>query len=317
MRGTAPLMRPEAAPRRKGLLIALCVAVSTTVWFLFSLQRTYTTNLSFPTVVQNVPPTQALASRPPGEVGVQVQGSGLDLIQLRAQPISITLDASNQVVFLDPAQFDLPGNVVLQSISQRTIQLDTDTLISRRIPIQLESDIVVPSTHDFIDYPRLEPDSVVVSGAASLINTLSYWPTEVYREQDLRDSLRVTLALRDSLGDLVALSINETTLNAEVSAFTQATREIDVAVQGAPSTLSQKVVTLDPSTITVRYRVPFAQYNTAQQTTDFYATVSYDAILADTTGRIQPRLHLPANIILRDIEQVPSTLRYYNVLIDD
>lgn len=310
-------MRPEAAPRRKGILIALCIAVSTTIWFLFSLQRTYTTNLFFPTTVQNVPATQALASRPPGQVGVQVQGSGLDLIQLRGEPPTIPLDASTQVVFLDPSQFDLPGNIVLQSISQRTIQLDTDTLITRRIPIQLQADIDVPSTHDFIVYPSLEPDSVLVSGAASLVNTLRYWPTQPHRERDLRDSLRVTLALRDSLNDLVSLSVGETVLTAQVSAFTQATREIDVAVQGAPSILSQKVVTLDPSTITVRYRVPFAQYTTAQQTADFYATVSYNAILADTTGRIQPRLHLPGNIILRDIEQVPSTLRYYNVLIDD
>lgn len=310
-------MRPEAAPRRKGLLITVCVVISTTIWFLFSLQRTYTTNLAFPTLVTNIPPTQALTEMPPEQVGVQVQGSGLDLIQLRNNPLPIPLDASAEQAFLDPSQFDLPGNIVLQSIGQRTISINKDTLITRRIPIRLRAEYNPPPTHDFIDYPRLIPDSVDVSGAAALVNSLRDWPTERYQARDLRDSLRVMLALHDSLSGLVTLSLAEAMLTARVAAFTQAEREVEVTVQGAPSLQSQKVVTLDPSVITVRYRVPFAQYTQTQQATDFFATVSYNAILADTTGRIRPSLSLPEGLILRDVEQIPPTLRYYNVLIDD
>jgi hypothetical protein len=44
---------------------------------------------------------------------------------------------------------------------------------------------------------------------------------------------------------------------------------------------------------------------------DFFATVSYDEIRQDTTGRVQPDLVLPENVVLRDVEMIPQTLGYY------
>ena len=44
---------------------------------------------------------------------------------------------------------------------------------------------------------------------------------------------------------------------------------------------------------------------------DFYATVSYTVIRADTTGRVRPQINYPEGIPLRNRSFSPSTLRYY------
>ena len=71
-------------------------------------------------------------------------------------------------------------------------------------------------------------------------------------------------------------------LRAQSRQFTEGMRSIDVRVTGAP----ERSVNLDPSSIRVTYRTPLDDYDTAQQTDRFYATVSYEQIRTDTTGEV-------------------------------
>ena len=77
----------------------------------------------------------------------------------------------------------------------------------------------------------------------------------------------------------------------------------------------QRVVEFEPATVEVTYRIPLSQYEAALEAPDFFATVSYEAILADTTGRVQPEIHQP-ELLLHSVESFPSALRYYESLIE-
>jgi hypothetical protein len=117
----------------------------------------------------------------------------------------------------------------------------------------------------------------------------------------------VTVALADTLQGLVRKSASTTRLRGLSDRFTEGMREIDVTVIGGPG----GAVTLDPPSIRVRYRVLFTQYQEALDAPDFFATVRFEDILADTTGRVRPELNLPDGIVLRDIERIPGVLRYF------
>ena len=119
----------------------------------------------------------------------------------------------------------------------------------------------------------------------------------------------------DTLEHLIDRDVNSTTAVVVAREFTGATREVEVIIQGAPST--EKLVTLEPALITVRYRVLLSEFREAQRAPDFFATVQYDQIRADTTGRVKPRLHPPANLTLRDVQWSPTSLRYFNYLVND
>lgn len=297
-------------PSRPGVAISLCVFISFLLWFTFKLQDDYTATLQLPTRVTNLPEDQALTSLPPRTVRVQVQGQGIQLLRLKFSPLSVPVNADRSEIDLSnplPSQF---SNVSVRNVSPRMLELQKEPRATRRIPVQLRARIEAPPTHALMHEPTIEPDSVTVSGGSSIIEEFSYWPTDSLVVEDLRDSLRTRVPLADTLSGLVNRSINSVLVEAEAQHFPEASRELNVRVTGGP----EQVVKLEPSTIEVRYRIPVSQYRAAQEAADFFATVSYDQIRADTAGRVRPVLHQPANLEIRDVKITPPTLQYYNVI---
>lgn len=301
-----PPATSENVPKR-GLVITICVLVSAFLWFTFTIRGTYTATISMPTQVQNIPENQALVSLPPERVQVQVEGEGFSLIRLNYNPPTIPVDASEDVVNIEQAVRQLPQNVRITGVSPSSFNLRKEGSLTRTIPIRPQFEIRTPSTHDLLEAPELQPDSVRVTGAYSIVSGLDYWPTEERTFRDVRDSLVTTVELADTLSGLVRKSVQTTRLRVQARQFTEGMREIPVTVTGGP----ERAVTLDPPYILVKYRVLFSQYEEAMEAPDFFATVSFDDILADTTGRIRPELNPPDGIVLRDVERIPPVLRYF------
>lgn len=301
--------RYEERPHRRGMAITMSILVSSLLWFTFTMREMHTRIIEMPTQVINVPENQALSQIPPATVRVQVVGDGWSLLRLHLRPPIMPIDASQSEVQVSDAIPDLPSNVQVQSVSPNVMNLWKERRVSRRVPVQLRADIETRGTHDLLGPPDISPDSVEATGAASVIGELDYWPTAHRLFDDVRDSLDVLIPLSDTLNGLVTKDVGAVTLRAVAQEFTEGTRDLDVTVQGQPST--QTLVSLEPSTIRVRYRVPLSQYEDAQHAMDFFATVSYDEIRVDTTGYVRPNLELPDDIILRDVEIIPQRLAYY------
>lgn len=303
-------------PEHKWIAITVCILIALLLWFTLTMQESYTTSFDLPTRVINLPSDTALTSLPPQRVRVQVRGEGFQLLQLRYNPTPVPINAAVDQVDLEAIGTQLPKGLILENVNPRQFDLRKEPRITRELPIRLQGTIETPATHDLIRPPQLDPDSVVVSGARSIVSSLSAWPTAPFTVEALRDSLAARVALSDTLEGLVqVVNAQTTTVTAVSRPFTEGSREIRVEVTGVPTT--QRVVRLDPSTVRVRYRVPLAQYDQAKQAPDFFATVSYEQIRADTTGRIRPNLNLPENLTLRDVDVIPPVLGYFEVLVEE
>ena len=306
--GRDGIASPDEEPQSRGIVIAVCVLIASVLWMTFTLQEVKVVTLQVPTQVINVPPDQALEQMPPQSASVQVEGEGVQLLWLYYNPPLIPIDVSQGAVNLADA-INLPDNVRLQSITPRQVSVDKEPRITTRIPVRPRVNVETPPAYELVRPPRIRPDSVTVSGAQSIIEGLEYWPTDSVTVENVRDSMATRVPLADTLNQLVTRSINNVTFIAQAGKFAEATREIEVEVTGVPS--GQNVVTLEPSTVRVRYRVLFDQLFESQRAPNFFATVSYDQIRADTTGYVRPRLHVPTDLLIRDPEVIPSRLQYY------
>ena len=308
----------EKRPSRKGLVITICLLISIVLWFTLTMREVYSVEVEMPTRVVNLPPDQALTSLPPGAVDVQVEGEGFQLLRLFYDLPHIPISAEDNEADLQNAIYSVPSlskDISVTSISPPAVLLQKEERVTRTLPVRLEVDLQVPSTHDLLDSLQITPDSVEVSGAASIVGDLEAWPTIRRTFEDVRDTLRVRIPLSDTLRGLVQLGTGAVTLSATAEQFTEGTRDVRVVVRSAPS--GNEAITLEQPTVRVSYRVPLSQYAEAMQAPDFFATVSYEEIRSDNTGRIQPKINLPSGILLRDIEVTPPTLRYYTVLVDE
>jgi hypothetical protein len=290
------------------MVITVCVAISSVLWLTFTLQEVKVVTLEFPTEVVDVPDEEALVALPPESASVQVEGEGVQLLWMYYNTPSIPIPASEQTVNLADA-LNLPDNVRLQSIAPRQITIEKEPRVTRRIPVQSRAQVETPQAFELIEPPRLRPDSVSVSGARSVVEGLTAWPTEPVTVDEVRDSVATRIPLADTLNQLVTRTPDLVTLIARSGKFAENTREIAVEVTGVPS--GQNVVALEPSTIRVKYRVLFDQLFASERAPDFFATVSYDQIREDTTGFVEPSLHLPSDLIIRDPEKIPPRLQYY------
>lgn len=311
---SAETMPEGEEPRRRGVVITTCVLISFTLWLTFTLQEQKTVTLSLPTEIVNLPDDRGLETVPPTTVRVRAEGEGLQLLWLYSNPPTVPLDASRETVALQEV-ISLPDNVRIVNVNPRQVQLQTGPLVTRLMPVRSRVDIELAPAHELLDEPELEPDSITVSGAQTVLDRLEAWPTERRTIEDLRDTLTTRISLADTLRPLVQRDRDFVTLTARAGKFAEDTRQIEVEVTGVPS--DQNVVALEPSTIRVRYRVLFNQLFEAQRAPDFFATVSYDQVRRDTTGYVQPRVHLPSDLIIRDPEPIPNRLRYYTYVTSD
>lgn len=304
----------DGEKRRRAVAIAVCFLISCFLWFIFTLQDTHTVPMEIPTTVMNSGGEQALTSLPPKTVRAEIEGEGADLLRFYWQRPRVAIGTeSGQVRVGDRLQAQLPRGAQLRSVSPSLLTLDREPRLTRTVPVRLRGTVKTPATHALMSEPTLQPDSVRISGARSLVESFEAWPTEPVKIESLRDSLHRRVPLADTLNGLVARYTDSVVLRAQARQFTEGMRSINVRVTGGP----ESSVTLDPSSIRVRYRTLVEDFQRAQTTDQFYATVSYEQIRADTSGQVEPRIHTPPGLTIRDVEPIPSALRYYNYVADE
>ncbi len=303
--------RPENETRRRWAAILVSVAVAFVLWFTFSMREFYSVVVEMPLVVRNLPEGRALSRLPQRVARVTVQGEGWDLLALRRRPPTLAVDAQEARLDVLSAASDgtrLPSGVSVQSVVPAVVELELEPRVTRALPVRLRSRFEMAPLYETLDEPTLRPDTVVVSGARSILNSLEAWPTAEVVREDVDESFTTNVALSDTLAGLVDLSLRNVELTVSAALYTEASRELEVRTEGTPP--GADPVRLIPSTITVTYRIPVDEFERAQETERFYAAVDYASAINDTTGTVQPILHLPQELHVRDPRTDPRRLQY-------
>ncbi len=155
----------------------------------------------------------------------------------------------------------------LLGVSPRTIRLSTETLITRRVPVGLRALLDFATSFDFAGPIRVAPESVAVTGARSIVEGLRAWPTQPFRYSSVRDTLRLTIALADTLQGLAARPAATVFVQVPVAAYTGGEREVEIRITGMRA--GGESISLSPSTLRVRFRVLLGQYDEALDALDF------------------------------------------------
>lgn len=296
-----------------GLAVFLSIIVSCLIWLMISMRESYTVVHAFPIAVVGLPPDTALQSSPPSQLTAEVEGTGWQLLKLYTSEIPIQFEASlSPIDLLRVTSQTLSPDLITRRVVPAEVTLDLGPRAERTIPVRVEYDIDVVAPFDLVGPLYADPDSVTVSGAETIIGQLSSWPTMQIRRTSVNSSFVERIALADSLHGLVDLSVAVVNVVAEVSEFTENRRLLDVVVVGAPPGSNR--VQLMPDQVAVRYTVPIGHFEASALTDSFFATVDYDEILADTTGRVSPLIRLPEGLVIKDLQIETSRLQYYIIL---
>ncbi|WP_412062218.1 hypothetical protein [Rubrivirga sp. IMCC45206] len=317
LRALAPSAAPvdeSEPPGERGLAMLLSLVVALVMWFSFSMRETYSVEVRLPVEIAQTPARQALRELPPTEVTATLRGEGWTLLSLTRRLTTLQVVAEDETVNMMAAiqGTGLPPNVDVVGVDPEVIALALDVRTSRRLPIRLRSSIQTVAPYDLLRAPRLQPDSVTVTGAQSLLGRLDDWPTEVLLEDNVQESLARTVALADTFGGLLTPSVRATRVAVDVGEFTEGRRVLDVEVTNLPDDIVG--VRFDPARVTAIYRVPTVgdTYERALSTSGFRAVVDYFDIRRNPAdGEVPVSVRWPADLDVRDVTLSPSRVEYF------
>jgi len=285
---------------RDTVIFLFFLALSTIFWLFNQLSKDTTASLSFPVRFKNSVPNRVILNDLPDHLILQVKGLGYTLMKYKLKPRLRSLGVDIRSFPLRPLRTDnnrefylltsyLRGMVndqLGQSLDVTAIRPDTlyfvfDSLVKRKLLVLPDIKITLARQFIYKCPIHVEPDSVMVSGPAGILDTLENLYTEHAEFIDVAESFEKTLPVR--LQKKVKVSVRKVKIKVQVEQFTEAEFQIPVEKINVPDSVK---LFLFPSTVKVTFHVGLSRYRKVLPEF-FTARVDYRDIVKDRSGKIK------------------------------
>lgn len=296
------------------LLMSLLLAIG--LWVYVSMNSQYTTIVDLPLFI-NLPENRAIETPIPQTIRAQVRGAGWQLFNLNFSfPPRCVVTISEEMLQSNQTTFKLTRKVLEQGIQlpakveplgfiPDTLAFLVGTVSRKRVPVYPVLDITLQNGFINIGIPHVEPDSVDIMGNRNILENITFWKTEPIELEDLYKPASITARLSDSLGNIVQLSRSVVSVYLDVQQIAEMTfSNVPVELLSAPVNNN---ILLQPSTISLTVRGGINQISILNQN-DIKVYVDYMDIVQNVTGILTPRVTLPADISVLNID--PPRIRY-------
>lgn len=127
---------------------------------------------------------------------------------------------------------ELPESYHILHISPDTLHLFFDDKVTKKVPVSFRLQLPLPGAQ-VIDSLHLLPDSVELSGARSIIDTIRFWPTEILRISNPDTVLNGVAILQDPAQQNIRLSAIAVSYSAALSFLTRNSFTTKLRVNGS------------------------------------------------------------------------------------
>lgn len=273
-----------------------CVLIATLYWFLQALNERYSTSISLDVDYINVPEDQVFSHELPEELLLRVNAPGWELLGLM-------LDRQSTRLYLDVAELstatyfipmnqrnlisrELPEAMTILDIKPDTILLQMEPLMQKWVPITLVTDSIFAQQHGLAGPITIEPDSVLVSGPASVLEELEQVPTEPVDLEDITRPTLVEVALEGFESANLRYSEPVVRVQLPIEKLTEGQVEVPVEIQNLEE---EQYISLIPQHVTVTFQTALSNFPNIYPNM-FSAVVNGEAI--DTTASEQLQVEL-------------------------
>ena len=257
---------PDIGRNLAPTLLALLLGAAVFAYARLGAERDW--RMRVPLEVRDLPPNLVLAEAPPQTVDLHLRGKGMDFVKLRMQRARAVLDMHDarpgRVQHrLTPADLLLPGGArpgVTEILAPRSITLDVDTLLTRRVPVRLALAGDLPSGLGLESPLRPEPAEALLTGPSELLREIESLSTEPLWLDKLEGSARRTLRVT---GQRQGLRVSPDSVTVEIALLRVESRRLPplpVIVVGVAAGLAAQ---LEPDSASVTVSVPADRADTA------------------------------------------------------
>jgi hypothetical protein len=261
--------------RKKLSVFLLCLFISIFMWMFIKLTRDYTMDFRFNIAYKNYPKTLVLSEVPDSILTIGLNAKGFELLSARYlhgkrnilvnfKDERVRRNANGYYIriavsrLLPQISKQLPSARSIAYISPDTITLRFTEASIKKVPVMLRLTSSFRKQYQLYDRVQLNPDSVTVTAAASVLDTLRFIETKVIAKTNLDESQRFHLQLKLPLGDgQMRISADTTEVFIPVEKYTEAEFSVPIIVKGG---LPKMLVKTFPDKCTITCMVPVKDF---------------------------------------------------------
>jgi len=299
----------------------ICVAIATGFWFLNALSKTYTVDIIAPVKYVNFPTNKTLANNLPEQFELTIRAHGFTIIRRKLSFLFMPLEfnvndlTNNRMLdsrrnsysfptrqFLSEMAYQLSNDLEILSMNPDTLYFRYDKLGQKRVKVKPVVEVNLKKQYQISGAIKTVPDSVLVNGPQSRLDTLKF----VFTEKQ-----RFNLVDKPILGEAKLNPVKElyferqsVQVNIPVDEYTEAQHSVSVVLVDKPSDVKVK---LFPARVKISFQVGLNRFSEIHPD-DFKLTVSYTDI---HNGK--QRLKITAESTpdyLYDLKITPEELEY-------
>jgi hypothetical protein len=231
--------------RKNWKAIALCFFAATIFWFFNALNKSYTTNISFPLEFEysheNYVPIKSL----PKEVRINVSGIGWNLFRrssgIKVPPLSIPLDRPSEVKKIVGST--LPGffssqleGLEINFVITDTLYLNIQPKAGRWLRVSLDSiQKNLDKNYGIAGKVKMVPESVFVEGPMNLVTKLQEPASLKIKTQNIDEDFRQDIQVELSDNDLIQTNPSTVFVSFAVEKFVRVTDSVRLQLINIPA----------------------------------------------------------------------------------
>ena len=282
------------------------------MWLYISLTQIYNINIKIPINIK-LTDKQGLTSDIPKYIDVGLRGRGWDLLGIMlSKKVEYNLDLTNykkdtriNLMQTTGEILNLPEGISIINISPDVLDVTFDNITEKMIKVKSNITLTAKDGYIIVGTPRIEPDSILVTGAFSVLSKIKYIPTENTSFGNINSKFSRQVRLKDTLTNLI--NYTQKTVTVTYNVQLSADKEFDNIIVSLLNVPKDKEVLVIPPKIKMVLRGGVEDLSSIG-TDDLTATIDYRSIEKDSTGYVIPDIRLPLNMNLLKFE--PEKFQY-------
>lgn len=297
-------------------LLLICMGISLFFWIVVKMSDKYVAFCPVYLTFQ-VKEGYALQRIPDTDFDIKIQGSGWDLMKqyIFQHEIKLTYHIASERPVMTGGEL-LRSDISKQfgrrkinilSLPFEPVYLQAEEKVEKLIPVRFTTNITCAPGFQLKQPAYITPDSILIAGAKSNIDPITYWDTDSLVLADIETSQKVSLPLHHSQPEL-ELKTTAVEVTIDVEQFTQKSFFVPVQIVNQPATADSLI--LFPKQVKVDCVVGFSAYK-ALKSTDFVLEADLKNVTVNEDKNTAPLLLTKAPKHVRNISFIPEAVSFY------
>ena len=281
------------------------LALALFFWVLTKYSKEYTATVNATIIFNNPPDNTSIINKRSSDISFDLTANGFEFLYFKFKRPLLNIDINKYYTknrndisisggeLIKIINYHLKNDISVKNVSVNELVIELDSIIFKKIPVIIQTDITFRDGYKSIGKIRIDPDSVLVSGPSKSIQEINQIKTNILSLLDVNTNILENIALQTPESLDITISPQNVTISHIVEEFTQKSLILPLKVYNLAKGLKIKLI---PEFITITFDVTVNEFNNISKK-DFVLICDYTKRDKNENFMIPELLEKPESIL--------------------